>query len=186
LYRDQLEDDSDETMNEILQVLILKVVKFNKLKEKSKVTDDQSLTSKIKNVKLQNIQQKMTEKNLMQFLQKMLKVMISDITVENLLIFTSMTHKMMFELIKSDIVNYISLSEKIQINSTQVHLKKLLYFSVSLYAVVKIEKVRISVLLNTEVKVNLIKKSLIQRLKILFTVDEQLRLVNINEEKTVL
>ena len=72
---------------------------------------------KIKNVKLVNVLQQMTEQNSTQVVQKMLQAVVSDVTVKNILTLRLMTHKLMFKLNKSDIIFKISETEKININS---------------------------------------------------------------------
>jgi len=72
---------------------------------------------KIKNVKLVNVLQQMTEQNSTQVVQKMLQAVMSDITVKNILTSKLMTHKLMFKLSKSNIIFKISEIKKININS---------------------------------------------------------------------
>jgi len=117
----------------------------------------------------------------------MLCVIVSDIIVENILTFESVTHKLMFKLSKSNIIVKISDIEKINVNSIQLcQLKNVLYLSVSLRAVVNIEERQISALLDSEMKVNLVEKKILKRLNIFYSIDCQLRLVNINNKKTIL
>jgi hypothetical protein len=79
----------------------------------------------------------------------MLCVIVSDITVENILMFEFITHKLMFKLSKSDIIMKISDIEKISINSIQLcQLKNVLYLSVSSRAAVNVDEKQISVLLD--------------------------------------
>lgn len=159
-------------MNEASLMLNFKFMKFITSKDKKKIINRQASVFKIKNIKLQNILHKMTEENLTQILQKILKITVSNIMIKNLLTSVSITHKMMFKSVKSNIINCILNLSKIQINSTEIKIKKSLYFSVNLCAVIEIKNVRISVLLNTEMKINLIKMKLIKSLKILFTVND--------------
>jgi len=72
---------------------------------------------KIKNVKLVNVLQQMTEQNSTQVVQKMLQAVVSDITVKDILTLRLMMHKLMFKSDKSDIIFKISETEKVNINS---------------------------------------------------------------------
>jgi len=58
--------------------------------------------------------------------------------------------------------------------------------SVSLRAAVNINESQISALLNLKMKINLVEKKFLKRLNIFYFIDCQLRLVNINNEKTIL
>ena len=91
----------------------------------------------------------------------MLKITVLNIIIKDLLISVSITHKIIFKSVKLNIIDCILNLNKVQVNSEEIKLKELLYFLVSLYAVVEIKNARISVLLNTEVKINLIEINLI-------------------------
>ena len=72
-------------------------------------------------------------------------------------------------------------------NSIKTHqLLNVLYSSASSWAIVKVRNEYISVLLNSEVKVNLMQKSVLQELSILYTVNIRLKLVNINDDEIML
>jgi len=57
--------------------------------------------------------------------------------------------------------------------------------SVSSRAAVNIDERQISVLLNLKTEVNLVEKKVLKRLNISYFIDCQLRLMNINDEKTI-
>jgi len=117
----------------------------------------------------------------------MLCVIVSDIIIEDIFMFESITHKLMFKSDKSDIITKISDIKKISINSIQLcQLKNVLYLSVSLRAAVNIDEKQISALLDLRMKVNLIEKFFLKKLNIFYSIDCQLKLVNINDEKTIL
>jgi len=114
-------------------------------------------------------------------------VIVSDIIIEDIFMFESITHKLMFKLSKSDIIEKISDIEKISVNSIQLcQLKKVLYLSVSLRAAVNINEEQISALFDLKMKVNLVEEKILKRLNISYFIDCQLRLVNINNKKTIL
>jgi len=117
----------------------------------------------------------------------MLCVIVSDIIIENILMFESITYKLMFKLSKSDIIVKIFNIEKISVNSIQLcQLKNVLYLLVSSRAAVNIDEKQISALLDLKMKVNLVEKKVLKRLNIFYFIDCWLRLVNINDEKTIL
>jgi len=117
----------------------------------------------------------------------MLCVIVSDIIIKNILMSESITHKLMFKFSKSDIIVKISDIEKVNVNSIQsCQLKNVLYLSVSSRAAVNIDERQISALLDLKVKVNLVEKKILKRLNIFYSIDCQLRLMNINDEKTIL
>lgn len=72
-------------------------------------------------VKLQGILQKMTEENPTSILQKMLKVMVPDIAVEDLIMSELMTQKMQPNLIIDCIPNL----HQVQVNNARVRTLKL-------------------------------------------------------------
>jgi len=101
--------------------------------------------------------------------------------------YESITHKMVFKLSKSDIIAKISDIEKISVNNIQLcQLKNALYLLVSLKAVMNIDERQISALLDLKMKVNLVEKKILKRLNISYSIDCQLRLVNINNEEIIL
>ena len=117
----------------------------------------------------------------------MLYVIVSDITVKDILMSELIAHKLMFKSDKSDIIVKISDIEKINVNNIQLYqLKNVLYLSVSLRAVINIDEKQVSVLLDLKVKVNLVEKEVLKKLDISYSVDCQLRLVDINNKKTIL
>ena len=70
----------------------------------------------------------------------MLCAVVSDIIVENILIFESVTHKLMFKSEKSDLIVKIFKTKKINVNSIKIYcITDILYFSISSCAVVNIE-----------------------------------------------
>ena len=114
-------------------------------------------------------------------------VIVSDIIVEDIFMFESITHKMMFKLSKSDIIAKISDIKKISVNNIQLYqLKNVLYLLVSLKAVMNIDERQISTLLDLKMKVNLVEKKILKKHNISYFIDCQLRLMNINNEKTIL
>jgi len=117
----------------------------------------------------------------------MLCVIVSDIIIEDIFMSESITHKLMFKFSKSNIIAKISDIEKISVNNIQLcQLKNVLYLSVNLRAAVNINERQISALLNLKMKVNLVEKKILKRLNIFYFIDCQLRLVNINNKKTIL
>jgi len=117
----------------------------------------------------------------------MLCIIVSNIIIEDILMFESITHKLMFKLSKSDIITKIFDIEKISVNSIQLYqLKNVLYLSVSLRAVMNIDKRQISALLNLRTEINFVEKKILKRLNIFYFIDCQLRLMNINNKKTIL
>ncbi len=98
-------DDSDDTMN--VDDPASKTVRFADSKDKTKVSDG-SAAPKIKNVRLVDVLRRMAEENSTQVVQKMLRAVVSDITVEDLLTSGFIAHKMMFKLEKPDIMTKIS------------------------------------------------------------------------------
>ncbi len=180
-------DDSDGTMN--VNDLTSKTVKFADSKGKTKVSDG-SAAPKIKNVRLTDVLRQMAEENSTQIVQKMLHAVVSDITVKDLLTSESIAHKMMFKLRKPDIMTKISEPDQVNINSTSgvrsCHLSNVLYSSASPRAVVEVGSGKVSVLLNSEVEMNLVQEDCLRRLNISYTIDCHLRLVDINGNETVL
>jgi len=117
----------------------------------------------------------------------MLQAVMSDITVKNILTSELMTHKLMFKLSKLNIIFKISETEKININSLQTFLLfNVLYLSVSLKAIVKVEEGQVSALIDTDTEVNLVEECILQKLNVSYTVDGCLQLIDINGQKTVL
>jgi len=110
-----MNEDSDETMNEDKEGS-RSTVRFLESESIEKARNALSVL-KIKNVKLVNVLQQMTEQNSTQVVQKMLQTVVSDITVKNILTSGSVTHKLMFKLNKPDIIFKISETEKVNINS---------------------------------------------------------------------
>jgi len=51
---------------------------------------------------------------------------------------------------------------------------------------VNVDEKQISVLLDLKMKVNLVEKKVLKKLNILYSIDCQLKLVNINDEETIL
>jgi len=93
----------------------------------------------------------------------------------------------MFKLSKSDIIFKISGIKKVNINSLQTFLLfNVLYLSVSLKAIVKVEEGQVSALIDINAKVNLVEECILQKLNVFYTVDDCLQLVDINGQKTVL
>ena len=184
------DDMSDSTMN--VDQSESRTVRFAdsilKSKEKQKTeNNDESAVSKIKNVKLVDVLCRVTEQNSAQIVQKMLCVMISNITVENILTSESVTHKLMFKSEKFNVIIKISELNKINVNSIKTHqLSNVLYSLASPQAIVKVENECVSALLDFRAKVNLVQKSVLQKLNILYTVNIRLRLVNINEDEIML
>jgi len=102
----------------------------------------------------------------------MLCVIVSNIIIEDILMFEFITHKLMFKLSKSDIIVKISDIEKISVNSIQLcQLKNVLYLSVSLRADVNIDERQISALLDLKTEVNLVEKKVLKRLNIFYFID---------------
>ncbi len=132
----------------------------------------------------------MAEENSTQVVQKMLCAVVSDITVKDLLTSGFIAHKMMFKLRKPDIMTKISEPNQVNINSASgvrfCHLSNILYSSASPRAVVKVGSEKVSVLLDSEVEVNLVQKDCLWRLDISYTIDCRLWLVDINGNETVL
>ncbi len=102
----------------------------------------------------------------------MLCVIVSDITVKDILTSELITHKLMFKLSKLNIIAKISDIEKISVNSIQLcQLKNVLYLSVSSRAAVNIGEKQVLILLDSEVKVNLVEKEVLKRLNISYFID---------------
>jgi len=102
----------------------------------------------------------------------MLCVIVSDIIIEDIFMFESITHKLMFKLSKSDIIVKIFDIEKISVNNIQLcQLKNVLYLSVNSRAAVNIDEEQISALLDLRVKVNLVEKKVLKRLNIFYSID---------------
>ena len=136
-----IEDDSDNIMN--INESEFKAVRFEEfvVKDKKRVRDDnESIVSKIKNVKLADVFCRMMKQNSTHVIQKILCAVVSNITVENILISESVAHKLMFKSEKSDLMIKIFETERINVNSVKIHcIMNILYFSVSSCAVVNIE-----------------------------------------------
>ena len=184
------DDMSDSTMN--VDQSESRTVRFAdsilKSKEKQKTeNNDESAVSKIKNVKLADVLHRVTEQNSAQIIQKMLHTVISNITVENILTSEPVTHKLMFKSEKLNVIMKISKSDKINVNSIKTHqLLNVLYSSASSQVIVEVKNECISALLDSEAEVNLMQKSVLQKLNILYTVNIRLRLVNINGDEIML
>ena len=135
------EDDSDNIMN--MNNLKFKAVKFEEsaVKDKKRVrNDDESVVSKIKNVKFADILHKMMKQNSTYIIQKMLCAVVSDIIVENILTSEFIAHKLMFESEKSDLIVKIFETEKINVNNVKTHcIMNILYFLASSCTVVNIK-----------------------------------------------
>ena len=102
----------------------------------------------------------------------MLCIIVSNIIIEDILMFESITHKLMFKLSKSDIIVKISDIEKISVNSIQLcQLKNVLYLLISLKVAVNINERQISALLNLKMKVNLVEKKILKKLNIFYFID---------------
>ena len=180
-----MNEDSNETMNENKEDS-RSMMRFLESESVEKACDASSMF-KIKNVKLVNVLQWMTEQNFTQVVQKMLWAVVSDITVENILTSKLMMHKLMFKLNKSNIIFKISETEKVNINSLQTFLLfNVLYSFVSLSTIVKVEEGQVSALIHTDAEVNLIKECILQKLNVSYTVDGCLWLIDINDQKTML
>ena len=184
------ENISDDTMN--VDQLRSRTVRFvnsilkSKEKQKTEISDE-SAVLKIKNVKLINILCRVTEQNLTQIVQKMFCTVISDITVEDILTSESVTHKLMFKSEKSDVIMKISELNRINVNSIKIYqLLNVLYSLISSWVIVKVENECVSALLDFRAKVNLMQKSVLQKLSILYTVNIRLKLVNINDDEIML
>ena len=184
------DDMSDSTMNvdqsESRTVRFADSILKSKEKQKTEISDE-SAVLKIKNVKLADVLCRVTEQNSVQIVQKMLCAVISDITVENILTSESVTHKLMFKSEKSDVIMKISEPDKINMNSIKIHqLLNVLYSSASSQVIVKVRNECVSALLDFRAEVNLMQKSVLQELNILYTVNIRLRLVNINGDEIML
>ena len=174
---DQSESRTVRFVNSILK---------NKEKQKIRISDELTVL-KIKNVKLADVLHRVTEQNSAQVVQKMLYAVISDITVEDILTSESVTYKLMFKSEKFNVIMKISELNKINVNSIKTHqLLNVLYFLTSSQAIVEVKNEHVLVLLDSEVKVNLMQKSVLQELSILYTVNIRLRLVNINDDEIML
>ena len=138
---EMIEDDSDNIIN--INNSKSKAVKFEESAVKDKKRDkddDEFIMFKIKNVKLADILHRMMKQNFIHVIQKMLCAVVSDITVENILTFESVVHKLMFKSEKSDLIVKIFKTERINVNNVKIHcIMNILYFSVSSCAVVNIE-----------------------------------------------
>ena len=155
-----IKDNNDNIMN--INNSEFKAVKFEEsaVKDKKKNRDDDEfIMFKIKNVKLANVFCKMTEQNSTYIMQKMLHTVVSDITVENILTFEFIIHKLIFKSKKSDLIVKIFKTERINVNSIKIHcITNILYFSASSCAVIDIKNKQVKVLLNFETEMNLIQK----------------------------
>ena len=158
-----IKDDSDNIMN--MNESKFKTVKFKKfvVKDKKRAeNDDESIVSKIKNVKFADILHRMIKQNFIYVIQKMFCAVVSDIIVENILTFESVVHKLMFKSEKSDFIVKIFETEKINVNNVKTHcITNILYFSVSSYAVIDIKDKQVKALLNFETEMNLIQKMIL-------------------------
>ena len=136
-----IEDDSDNIMN--INELKSKAVRFEEsaVKDKKRIrSDNRSVVSKIKNVKLADVLHRITEQNSTHIIQKMFCVVVSDIIVENILTSESVAHKLMFKSEKSDFIVKISETERVNVNSVKTHhITDILYFSVSFHTIVNIK-----------------------------------------------
>ena len=134
------EDDSDNIMN--MNELKSKAIKFEEFAVKDKKrteSDNESVVSKIKNVKLADVLCRMTEQNSIHIMQKMFCAVVFDITVENILTSELITHKLMFKSKKFDLIVKIFETERVNVNNVKTHcIMNILYFSVSSCAVVNI------------------------------------------------
>ena len=135
------EDNSDNIIN--MNESESKAVKFKEsvVKDKKRTEDnDELIMFKIKNIKLEDVLCRMMKQNFIHIIQKMFCTVVSDITVENILTFESVTHKLMFKSEKSDLIVKIFKTKKINVNNIKTHcITDILYFSVSFHAVVDIE-----------------------------------------------
>ena len=192
VYEDQnvKKNMSDDIMN--VDELRSRTVQFantiSKDKEKQRAEiNNESVMLKIKNVKLADVLHEMTEQNSVQVIQKMLHSVVSDITVENILISELIAYKLMFKSEKFNVIKNISELNRVNVNNIKIHqLSNVLYSSVSPQAIVKVRNEQVSVLLDSEVKVNLMLKSVLQKLNMSYTVNIRLRLVNINDDEIML
>ncbi len=180
-----MNEDSNETMNED-KGGSRPTVRFLEPESVEKACNASGV-SKIKNVKLADVLQQMTEQNPTQVVQKMLQAVVSDITVEDILTSGPVTHKLMFKLGKPDIISRIPEIKKVNINSLQTFLLfNVLYSFASSRAIVKVEEGQVSALIDTGAEVNLVKERILQKLNVSYTVNGCLWLVDINGQKTVL
>ena len=177
--------DSDATMEiEREDTQVTKQVRFTnkeptKDKGKGKAVEE-GAAPKIKNVKLMDRLATMGKDNPTQVVKKLLDTVVTNITVEDLLTSGSV-HKLMFKPAKPDII------DKIQVNAVgTVQLSDVLYSSASPRAMVQVNGQSVSVLLDTGAEVNLIEESLVQRLGVAYTVDQRMKLVDVNGNETVL
>jgi len=165
-----MNEDSNETMNENKEDS-RPTVRFLESESVEKTRNALSVP-KIKNVKLVNVLQQMTEQNSTQVVQKMLCAVVSNITVEDILTLGLVAHKLMFKLSKLDIIFKISEIKKVNINSLQTFpLFNVLYSSVSLRTIVEVEEGQVSALIDTGAEVNLVKECILQKLNVFYTVD---------------
>ena len=129
----------------------------------------------------------MMKQNFIHIIQKILCAVVSNITVENILTFEFIAHKLMFKSEKSDFIVKISETKKINVNSVKTHcITNILYFLVSSCAVINIEDEQVKALFNFRTEMNLIQKTVLQSMKILYIVNIRLYLMNINDDETVL
>ena len=117
----------------------------------------------------------------------MLCVIVSNIIIKNIFTSESVTHKLMFKFSKLNIITKIFDIKKISVNNIQLcQLKNVLYLLVSLRAVMNVDERQISALLDLKTEVNLVEKKVLKRLNIFYFIDCQLKLMNINNKKTIL
>ena len=136
-----IENNSDNIMN--MNELKSKTIKFEKSAVKNKKrteNDDESVMSKIKNVKLADVFCRIMKQNFIHIIQKMLCAVVSNIIVENILTSESVVHKLMFKSEKSDLIVKIFETEKINVNNVKTHcIMNILYFLISSCTIVNIE-----------------------------------------------
>ena len=93
----------------------------------------------------------------------------------------------MFKSEKLNVITKISELNKINVNNIKTHqLLNVLYSLTSPWVIVKVENKHVLTLLDSEAEVNLMQKSVLQELSILYTVNIRLRLVNINDDEIML
>ena len=136
-----IEDNSDNIIN--MNDSESKAIKFEEsaVKNKKKNRDNNEfVVFKIKNVKLTNVFCRMIKQNFIYVIQKMLCTVVFNITVENILTFKSVAHKLMFKSEKSDLIVKIFKTEKINVNNVKTYcITNILYFLASSCAVIDIK-----------------------------------------------
>ena len=135
-----IKNNSDNIIN--MNKLKFKAVKFEEfiVKDKKKTeSDDESVMSKIKNVKFADILHRMIKQNFIHVIQKMFCAVVFNIIVEKILTSKSVIYKLMFKSEKSDLIVKIFETEKVNVNNVKTHcIINILYFSVSSCAVINI------------------------------------------------